>query len=61
LFEHFGLLAFLLLKLLALHFHLLALRGGLLRGGLLHLLLLLLRGLLLLLARAFASASSEPS
>jgi len=58
--EHFLLLAFLLLKLLALHFHLLALRGGLLRGGLLHLLLLLLRGLLLLLAWSFAS-SSEPS
>jgi hypothetical protein len=37
------------------------LRCRLLLGGLLHLLLLLLRGLLLLLARAFASASSEPS
>jgi hypothetical protein len=50
----------LLLSLLALEFHLLALHGGLLIGGLLHALLLGLRVLLFLLARAFASASSKP-
>jgi hypothetical protein len=58
--EHFLLLAFLLLGLLALEFHLLALHGGLLIGGSLHALLLGLRVLLLLFARAFASASTEP-
>jgi hypothetical protein len=48
------------LGLLALEFHLLALHRRLLIGGLLHALLLGLRVLLFLLARAFASASSKP-
>jgi hypothetical protein len=60
LLEHFGLLAFLFLGLLAGLLHLLGHRRLLLRGGGLHLLLLLLGSLLLRFARAFAPAS-EPS
>jgi hypothetical protein len=58
--HHFLLRLALGFGLLAGEFHLLLLGCGLLRGLLLHLLLLLLRGLLLLLAWTFASTSSKP-